>query len=144
MMRSRHILLGLLLALLALSGCGEDARPTTTTTSTPQTASGVYQNMTVAQLAAQAKHKDYFLVNTHIPYAGELEATDRFIPFDETAQRLAEFPADKSAKIVLYCQSGRMSAIAADVLAKQGYTNVWNVEGGMVAWEQAGYSLIRK
>lgn len=37
-----------------------------------------------------------------------------------------------------------MSSIVAAELVKAGYTRVWNLEGGMVAWEQAGYELIKK
>ena len=39
------------------------------------------------------------------------------------------------------CRSGRMSSIAAKELVKAGYTNVWNLDGGMVAWEQVGLPL---
>jgi len=54
---------------------------------------------------------------------------------------LAQLPADKNAKIVLYCRSDRMSQMAAEDLAKLGYTNIWNLDGGMVGWEQAGYEI---
>jgi rhodanese-related sulfurtransferase len=37
-----------------------------------------------------------------------------------------------------------MSAIAARALVKHGYTDVWNLDGGMIAWERAGYPLLRK
>ncbi|MBI3176442.1 MAG: rhodanese-like domain-containing protein [Chloroflexi bacterium] len=90
------------------------------------------------------KSIDFFFVNTHTPYEGEIEETDAFIAYDETAQLLSEYPADKSAEVVLYCRSGRMSAIAAAELAKAGYANVWNLDGGMAAWEQAGYKLVSK
>ena len=102
---------------------------------------GAYTNITPAQLADLLKSKDFFFANTHIPYEGEIEQTDGFIPYDEITQRLSELPADKNAKIVLYCRSGRMSAIAAEALVKAGYTNVWNLDGGMIAWEEAGFSL---
>ncbi|HEY4690713.1 MAG TPA: rhodanese-like domain-containing protein [Anaerolineae bacterium] len=102
---------------------------------------GAYTNITPAQLADMLKSEDFFFANTHIPYEGEIEQTDALIPYDETTQRLNELPADKNAKIVLYCRSGRMSAIAAEALVKAGYTNVWNLDGGMIAWEQAGFSL---
>jgi len=70
--------------------------------------------------------------------------TDAFIPYDQVAQNIAKFPADKTAKIFLYCRSGRMSAIAAEELVARGYTNVWNLDGGMVAWETAGLPVIQK
>ena len=34
-----------------------------------------------------------------------------------------------------------MSAIAAETLVRLGYTNVWNMEGGMIAWETLGLPL---
>lgn len=34
-----------------------------------------------------------------------------------------------------------MSEIAARELVKQGYTHIWNLDGGMVAWEQAGLQV---
>jgi len=94
-----------------------------------------------AELEQMLADEDFFFVNTHIPYEGEIEQTDAFIPYDQTEESLALFPADRDAKIVLYCRSGRMSAIAAEALADLGYTNVWDLEGGMIAWEEAGFPL---
>jgi rhodanese-related sulfurtransferase len=34
-----------------------------------------------------------------------------------------------------------MSMIAAEELVKLGYTNIWNLDGGMVAWEKAGQPI---
>jgi rhodanese-related sulfurtransferase len=85
--------------------------------------------------------KDFFFVNTHTPYEGEISLTDAFIPFDQVEQEIGQVPADKVAKIVVYCRSGRMSAIAAETLTRLGYTNVWDLDGGMAAWQTAGFPI---
>jgi rhodanese-related sulfurtransferase len=95
-----------------------------------------------AELAEGLENKDFFFVNTHVPYQGEIAQTDAFIPYDETQQRLGEYPADKGAKIVVYCMSGRMSGIAAQALVQAGYTNVWSLAGGMSAWQAQGHALV--
>jgi phage shock protein E len=105
---------------------------------------GSFSKLKSAELASMLKVKDFQLINVHIPYAGEIEGTDVFMPYDQIERNLGRLPADKSAKIVLYCRSGAMSAIAAGTLVKLGYSNIWSLEGGMGAWQEAGYPLIQK
>ena len=44
----------------------------------------------------------------------------------------------KSTPIVVYCQGGARSAVAADVLGKMGYTNVSSLAGGLAGYEASG------
>jgi len=104
---------------------------------------GSYQNVSADELNTMLKNKDFVFVNVHIPFEGDIAETDMSIAYDQIADpaNLAQLPAGKDAKIVLYCRSGRMSQIAAQELVKLGYTNIWNLDGGMVGWEQAGFDL---
>ena len=47
------------------------------------------------------------------------------------------FP-DKDTELILYCGGGYRSALAADMIQKMGYTNVWSMAGGWAAWQESG------
>lgn len=134
------ILIALLLTACATKGQSSEAQ-TQSGQATP-VPGGSYTNISVEELQKMLASKDFTFVNVHIPFEGDLPDTDLSIPYNEIDQNLDRLPADKDAKIVLYCRSGRMSTIAAETLAKLGYSNVQNLEGGMVAWEKAGLPLV--
>lgn len=46
------------------------------------------------------------------------------------------FP-DKETELILYCGGGFRSALAADMLQRMGYSNVWSMAGGWKAWKGA-------
>ncbi len=102
---------------------------------------GRYTDVSATVLARMLAKKKFLLVNVHIPYEGEIAGTDLALPFDQVEANLARLPTHKSARVVLYCRSGSMSSIAARALVKLGFTDVWNLDGGMIAWQEAGYPL---
>ncbi|OGG03844.1 hypothetical protein A2W14_04865 [Candidatus Gottesmanbacteria bacterium RBG_16_37_8] len=102
-----------------------------------------YTDITSNQLKTMLQKKDFYFVNVHVPYEGEIEKTDAFIPYNEIEKNLEKLPKDKNAKIVLYCRSGRMSTIAAKRLTELGYTNIGNLLLGMHDWQSKGYSLLK-
>ncbi len=144
-MLRRRWLRNVLMAALApgLVAGAADAREHVRTWRVRVEGGGSYTNVNVAGLAAMLAEKDFTFVNVHVPYEGDIGGTDVSIPFDQVATSLAKLPSDRSAKLVLYCRSGRMSEIAARTLVKLGFRNLWNVDGGMVAWKEAGYPLVR-
>jgi rhodanese-related sulfurtransferase len=142
-MQIKRVLLFLLVTLL-LAACGstsQEASQPARPGEEVQVAGGVYKDVTASELKTMLESKDFFFVNVHIPFEGDISGTDDSIPYNEIEENLDRLPQDKDAKIFLYCRSDRMSRIAAETLIKNGYTNVWNLDGGMVAWEEAGYAL---
>lgn len=126
-------LAALLIFVLALASCA------------PQTnkgdSSSPYEDISVETLAAMMEERraSFLLINTHIPDEGDIPGTDLSIPYNEITENLDQLPADKDAEIVLYCRSDNMSRSAAEELAELGYTNLKNLDGGFIAWRDAGY-----
>ena len=150
-MTKRWLLIVPLVALLAVAAaCGSAATDEDATQAAPaalgqrvETEGGSYVNVTPQELQSMLSDDDFLLVNVYAGDMGEIEDTDLFIPYDQIAGRQGELPSQRDSEIVLYCRSGRSSAIAATTLVGLGYTDVWNLDGGMIAWEEAGYPLLR-
>jgi len=70
--------------------------------------------------------------------AGHLPGV-RNIPVGLLAERIDELRG--SRRVVVHCQAGARSAIAASVLEAHGLTNVLNMSGGYVAWQHAGLQV---
>lgn len=142
----RRTIIAVVAMLLWITACStlkEAGQAATATLWQAQT--GSYQSLTVDAFAdILANHKsEYTVVNVHTPYEGEIEGTDARIPYDDLNALMAALP-DKNARIILYCRSGRMSQIASRALADKGYTRIYDVSGGMVAWEASGRPIVKK
>ncbi len=103
---------------------------------------GQWTNVKPDTLEAMLKQKDFTFINVKTPYIGEIQGTDKYLPYDQIAARASELPADKAAPVVVYCRTGRESAIAAQTLIDLGYTDILNLDGGMTAWTASGRSLV--
>ena len=84
---------------------------------------------------------DVLLVDVHTPEQAHIQGTDHLIPHKKLDEHLEKFPSDKATPIYLYCKTGHMVNVAARTLFSQGYTNVYNLEGGTEAWKEAGFSV---
>lgn len=72
---------------------------------------------------------------------GFIPGTDLNIDFREIKTRHRDIGAQLDGHVVVYCQSGHRSNIAAETLADLGYRHVYNVTGSMNAWLAAGFPI---
>jgi len=109
----------------------------------PSSTQNTYQTLTIDEFAEIITNEpdQYAIVNVHIPYEGEVAETDLHIPYNDIEALTSALP-DKNASIILYCRSGRMSEEASLALSELGYTQVWDVPGGMNAWRESGHELL--
>jgi rhodanese-related sulfurtransferase len=57
------------------------------------------------------------------------------IPMSEVKNRLSELDKFKDSQVIVSCRSGQRSARTCSLLKKNGFTNISNLKGGIVAWE---------
>ncbi len=121
-----------LAALLLLSvppaGCAEQL-PTTTP-------DAVHQRL-------ESREAKPLIVDVREPHeyqAGHIDGA-RLAPLGNVADELEGVAKDR--EIVLVCRSGNRSGKAQKILADRGYTNLENMEGGMLAWEKRGYPVAK-
>ena len=73
----------------------------------------------------------------------ELHVAGSFhVPLPDIEMRIAEIPKDRD--VLLFCRSGRRSEKARELLEQShSFSNVSNVDGGIIAWDEAGLPLNR-
>ena len=94
-------------------------------------------------LYAALANKDFLLIDVHTPNEGSLPSTDARIAFSNIPALVAFIGSDLNKKVVLTCLMGGMSKSAGNALVALGYRNVSELTGGMTAWTNAGYQLVR-
>lgn len=73
----------------------------------------------------------------HIPKA-------RHIPLGQLGGRLHELDKFKSKPVLVACRSGQRSARACGMLKKAGFETVYNLAGGIMAWQRANLPVTKK
>jgi len=104
-----------------------------------------YENVSVDEFSKLIKQKDVQILDVRTPeeYAeghikGALLANYNGETFKEDALKVL----DKSKKVAIYCRSGRRSALAAEILSKEGFT-LYNLETGVIGWTKDNKPLMK-
>jgi parallel beta-helix repeat protein len=91
--------------------------------------SGLYPNLVVLDVRTQDEYD-----SGHIYGAV-------WIPVSELEARIGELVGHKNREILVYCRSGVRSVTACGILDSHGFTKVYNMLGGILAWQSAGYPV---
>jgi len=100
-----------------------------------------FKNITVAELQAMMEHGGLCLVDVRTDAEisrGKIPQGDP-LPLHLLPLRLGGM--DKNSTTVFYCQMGGRSAQAAAFAVANGFTDVYNLQGGISAWAQAGLPI---
>jgi rhodanese-related sulfurtransferase len=138
MKKTLSILLIIALLAITLAACGGASAPAAEAPAKQVDLSLLPVDLTVQQVNEIKNNPDVILIDVreqaeydagHIPNV-------KLIPLGQLPNRVNEIPKDKF--VVMTCRSGNRSGRATRFLRDQGFDNVHNMEGGIVAWQNAG------
>jgi rhodanese-related sulfurtransferase len=89
------------------------------------------------QKRIENKDPDLVVLDVRTPdeYAAGHVPGARNVPHDQLAARLGELSSMRDKQVVLYCRSGRRSALAEEVLRQAGFKRLLHLEGDFLGWE---------
>ena len=137
----RTILL-LVAAALVLTGCSsnggsaEDSTSDSASISAPSLDAATFQSKIIKSgvIALDVRTADEYKQNHLIDARNiDVESSD----FDSQIAAL-----DKSVTYAIYCKSGRRSAIAYNKMKEAGFTSLFNLDGGIRSWQEAGLPIV--
>jgi rhodanese-related sulfurtransferase len=103
---------------------------------------GVKEVDTVAALQL-INHKGALVLDVREPneYESGHVLNSKLIPLGKLKERMGELEKYKDQSIVVVCRSGNRSGTACYLLGKQGFTQAYNLAGGVQAWQKANLPL---
>jgi len=126
------IILGLL--SIIVTGCTNNNQ-----TEGPTTSNSQVQSITVDQLYKQLNagtDQNTLLVDLREPFLykkGHIKDAI-LIPFADFEKQYTQL--DKNKKIIFICHTGPMGEVTGQFLLSKGYTQIYNLDGGMEAWDK--------
>ncbi len=147
-MKKLHFILivALLVAMALLAACGGQAAAPVAeapAAEAPATEAPLDLGPTVdVQTVADVKDRDdVFVIDVREQWEydeGHIPGVT-LIPMNSVPSRLDEIPKDK--EVIVTCRSGNRSGQVTQFLRDQGFENIHNMEGGILAWEAAGLDV---
>jgi rhodanese-related sulfurtransferase len=124
-----------LFAVMMLSASCSEAQKK----STKKQSKNMFQNLNVNEFEQGMTQNDAVIIDVrtpmeyqegHIKNSKLIDISDR--DFESQIEKL-----DKNKAYYVYCRSGGRSSSASQIMVEKGFTKVYNLQGGMIAWSGA-------
>ena len=105
-----------------------------------------YKLATPARAIELLNQDQTYVIDVREPHEfakGHIEGSHH-ITLGRLKEKLYEFEAHKSDPILVYCQQGTRSKEACKQLVKEGFTQVYYLEGGILTWQDQKLPLVKK
>jgi rhodanese-related sulfurtransferase len=74
--------------------------------------------------------------------SGHIEGAKQLDYYETDSFNASIDALDKDVTYLLYCRSGGRSGTTYDMMVQKGFKNVYNLEGGMLAWQKANMPVV--
>jgi len=134
-----------LIVSFVFTSCGSEGASTNGNQTSQKSKQGTYSNVSVTDLNTAASSDDIVILDVRTPGEVSQGHVQNSINMDINGRTFSQQAdkLDKSKTVYVYCRSGHRSQTASKALVKMGFTDVRNVEGGFLAWEQKGYKSVK-
>jgi len=133
---------------VGLSGCIGEKQPVKNSITDINKSDNTYTNVNVQQAKEMIDKGEVFILDVRTPgeyTSGHIKNSTLLavqdIPANELDSKLRELP--KNGSILVYCMSGIRSAAASKILVDNGFSKVYNMQGGITEWINAGYETVK-
>ena len=139
----RKPIIGLLVGVLAVAFAGCAGEPATTVENQIIKEISVAEAYTMIQ--ANAGKADFVVLDVRTPseFASGHLAGAILIDFNASNFTTEVDKLDKTKRYLVYCRTSNRSGQAVAVMKSLGFKEVYDMDGGIVAWEAAGYSTVK-
>ncbi len=139
--RKRNFIIAIVIVLFGVLACSQSG----TKTDTAGTPEAIHKDISVSEayemLHQDERPSDLVLLDVRTPAEyeqGHLEESV-LINIGDPSFREKINELDRNKTYVVYCRSGRRSNRAAGIMEEMGFNEVYNVQGGLLAWKAANY-----
>ena len=105
-----------------------------------------YSSISPAESTRMINHDDAVVIDVRESneYSEGHIINSLHIPLVSLKTRLKDIEKHKTKKVIIACRSGNRSSSACATLKKEGFEQVFNLGGGVMAWESANLPLVKK